>query len=96
MLPDHMTNPSHRLRIRNRLRHFLPVLLNRAHGWRIRTEDALSRSKSRFLIIDIFRNWTVWLDGNIPDCYFQLEDRNEHGHLLVDDAGMFSEESLQY
>lgn len=73
---------------------FLPVLLNRAIGWGIRSENSLPCGESRFPIIDFLRNRVLWLDAYILDPHFPRQTGNEHDHILVHDVGMLSEGSL--
>jgi len=50
----------------------------------------------RFPIIDFFRDRIVRLDGHNSDRHLPRQTWDEHGHILVDDAGVLSEEPLEF
>jgi hypothetical protein len=64
------TKYGNRLCLRSFDRHHLSVLLHSAHVRELRAEDYLQSRQSGFPLLDLLRDWTIWLDGYFPDCDF--------------------------
>lgn len=78
-----------RLRLRLCIWHRFPILFDSTHGWGLQPEDLDPSTQSRCTLSTLLRDWSIWLDGSLPDRYLQLETRDYHGNILVDDAGRY-------
>jgi len=84
----------HRLWLRDCFWRVFPILEHCPDGGRVRAQNPLPSPQGGRLVLDIFRDWFVWMDGYLSDRHLQLEAGNESCYVLVDDADWYVPGSL--